>query len=87
MKRGHITVYLTLVFTLILSVFLSAFETARGSYIKNRAENAVQTAIHSSFAEYHQALFERYGLLFVDTSYMTEIPDYRKLEERLEFSA
>lgn len=85
MKRGHITVYLTLVFTLILSVFLSAFETARGSYIKNRAENAVQTAIHSSFAEYHQALFERYGLLFVDTSYMTEIPDYRKLEERLEF--
>ncbi|MBQ7767032.1 MAG: hypothetical protein IJ397_09335 [Lachnospiraceae bacterium] len=84
MKKGHITVYLTLVFTLILSVFLSAFEAVRGNYMKIRAENAVQTAIHSSFAEYHEVLFERYGLLFVDTSYMTAVPDYRKLEERLE---
>lgn len=85
MKKGHITVYLTLVFTLILSVFLSSFEAVRGNYIKIRAENAVQTAIHSTFAEYHEVLFERYGLLFVDTSYMTEIPDYRKVEERMEY--
>lgn len=84
MKKAHITVYLTLIFTLILSVFLSAFEAARGSHLKVRMENAVQTAIHSSFAEYHEVLFERYGLLFIDTSYMTEVPDYRKLEERLE---
>ena len=85
MKKGHMTVYLTLIFTLILSVFLSAFDAVRGSYLKVRAENAVQTAIHSSFAEYHEVLFERYGLLFIDTSYMTSVPDYRKLEERLEF--
>lgn len=84
MKKGHMTVYLTLVFTLIVSLILSAFETVRGSYLKVRCENAVQTAIHSSFAEYHQVLYERYGLLFIDTSYMTSVPDYRKLEERIE---
>ncbi|MBO5342234.1 MAG: hypothetical protein J6A73_06095 [Lachnospiraceae bacterium] len=84
MKRAQITVYLTLVFTLILSVFLSAFEAARGSHLKIRMENAVQTAIHSTFGEYHRELFERYGLLFIDTSYMSETPDYRKVEERLE---
>lgn len=84
MKKGHITVYLTLIFTLILSLFLSAFEAARGSYLKLRTENAVQTAIHSAFGEYHTELFERYGLLFIDTSYMTAVPDYRNLEERLE---
>ncbi len=84
MKKGHMTVYLTLVFTLMISLILSAFETVRGSYLKVRVENAVQTAIHSSFAEYHEVLFERYGLLFIDTSYMTSVPDYRKLEERIE---
>lgn len=84
MKKGHMTVYLTLVFTLILSLFLSAFEAARGSYLKLRTENAVQTAIHSAFGEYHAELFERYGLLFIDTSYMTSVPDYRNLEERID---
>lgn len=84
MKKGQITIYLTLIFTLILSVFLSAFEAARGSHLKIRMENAVQTAIHSTFGEYHRVLFERYGLLFVDTSYMSSIPDYHKMEGRME---
>ncbi len=84
MKKAQITVYLTLIFTLIVSVFLSAFEAARGSYLKIRVENAVQTAIHSTFGEYHRELFERYGLLFIDTSYMSATPDYHKVEGRLE---
>lgn len=84
MKNAQITVYLTLIFTLILSVFLSAFEAVRGSHLRIRMENAVQTAIHSAFGEYHRELFERYGLLFIDTSYMSATPDYRKVEERLE---
>lgn len=84
MKSGQITIYFTLVFTLILSLFLSAFEAARGSHLKVRMENAVQTAIHSAFGEYHRELFERYGLLFIDTSYMSSVPDYHKLEGRLE---
>ena len=83
MKKAEITIYLTLVFTLILSVFLSAFEAARGNHLKIRMENAVQTAIHSAFGEYHRELFERYGLLFVDTSYMTQVPDYHKVESRI----
>lgn len=83
MKKAQITIYLTLVFTLILSVFLSAFEAARGNHLKIRMENAVQTAIHSVFGEYHRELFERYGLLFVDTSYMTQVPDYHKVESRI----
>ncbi|MBE5886933.1 MAG: pilus assembly protein [Lachnospiraceae bacterium] len=83
MKKGQITIYLALVFTLILSVFLSAFEAARGSHLKIKMENAVQTAIHSTFGEYHKVLFERYGLLFVDTSYMSQTPDYHKMEERM----
>ena len=78
MKSGQITIYFTLVFTLILSLFLSAFEAARGSHLKVRMENAVQTAIHSAFGEYHRELFERYGLLFIDTSYMSSVPDYHK---------
>ncbi len=83
MKKAQITIYLTLVFTLILSVFLSAFEAARGNHLKIRMENAVQAAIHSVFGEYHRELFERYGLLFVDTSYMTQVPDYHKVESRI----
>ncbi len=83
MKKAQITVYLTLVFTLILSVFLSAFEAARENHLRIRMENAVQTAIHSAFGEYHRELFERYGLLFIDTSYMTQFPDYHKLEARI----
>lgn len=84
MKQAQITVYLALVFSLILSVFLSALEAARGSALKIRMENAVQTAIHSTFAEYHKELFERYGLFFIDTSYMTERPDFHKVEGRME---
>lgn len=83
MKKAQITVYLTLVFTLILSVFLSAFEAARWNHLKMRVENAVQTAIHSAFGEYHRVLFERYGVLFIDTSYMSQGPDYHKLEARI----
>lgn len=83
MKKAQITVYLTLIFTLILSVFLSAFEAARGNHLKIRVENAVQTAIHSAFGEYHRVLFERYGMLFIDTSYMSQTPDYHKLEARI----
>ncbi len=83
MKSAQITIYLTLIFTIILSVFLSAFEAARGGYLKIRMETAVQTAIHSTFGEYHKVMYERYGLLFVDTSYMTEEPEVGKLEERL----
>lgn len=83
MKKAQITVYLTLVFTLILSVFLSAFDAARENHFRIRMENAVQTAIHSAFGEYHRELFERYGLLFIDTSYMTQYPDYHKLEVRI----
>lgn len=84
MKKAQITIYLALVFSLVLSVFLSALETARGSALKIRMENAVQTAIHSTFAEYHKELFERYGLFFIDTSYMSMRPDFHKIESRLE---
>lgn len=84
MKKAQITIYLALVFSLVISVFLSAIEAARGSALKIRMENAVQTAIHSTFAEYHKEFFERYGLFFIDTSYMTEKPDFHKVESRLE---
>lgn len=85
MKKAQITVYLTLIFTLILSVLLSAFEAVRGTHLKLITENAVQTAIHSAFGEYHRELFDRYGLLFIDTSYMSQTPDYRNLEDRIHF--
>lgn len=83
MRKGQITIYFTLVFTLMLSIFLSAFDAARGAHLKVRSENAVLTAIHSTFGEYHKVLFERYGLLFLDTSYMTDTPDFHKVEDRM----
>ncbi|MBQ7972159.1 MAG: hypothetical protein IJ291_01715 [Lachnospiraceae bacterium] len=81
--EGQITIAMSLVFTLILSVFLSMVAAARSAALEVKLECAAQTAVYSLFSQYHKGLAQRYGLLFVDSSFGTDSPSYANLEDRL----
>lgn len=69
MKKGSVTVYMTWMLAVLLSLFVTVIEGARQRAISIQAETAVDLAVYSVFAEYNQALFDAYDLLFIDTSY------------------
>ena len=69
MKKGTITVYLALVLSVLLSFLTLLISAARDSVIRLKTECSMDAALYSVFAEYNRELFERYDLIFIDTSY------------------
>lgn len=73
MKKKGLDAYLTIFFTLLLMVFvalsLMLIEGVRSNAMRLELEIAFDTALDSTLAQYHKALFERYDLLAVDSSY------------------
>ncbi len=68
---AYLTVYLSLSITIILSLVLALLQSARIGAVKMKSELSVDIAMNSVLGEYNRALFDRYGLLFIDTSYGT----------------
>ncbi len=82
-KKGEISIYLSLVFTLIISLLLTVISAARGAAIQVLFECATESALLSVFGEYNRELLEKYDVFFIDLSYLSNSPDPKNLEERL----
>lgn len=80
---GYVTLMVSLTVTLFLSLILAFFQSAGVGAAKMRAECVTEIAIESVLAEYHRVLFDRYGLLMIDTSYGSAVADVSRTEERL----
>jgi len=76
-------VFLSLVLVVIISVLFSTISAARTNAIRFEIECVADMATQSSLAEYNRSLFERYGLLFVDTGYGTPHTGDTLLENHL----
>ncbi|WP_408069772.1 DUF5702 domain-containing protein [Butyrivibrio sp. JL13D10] len=81
---AYMTVYLSLVLTVILSLILALFQGARIGAVKMKSELAVDIAMNSVLGEYNRELFDKYGLLFIDTAYGTNTGSVIKTREHLE---
>lgn len=68
-KSGEITVFLSLLFLVICAFLGALLKSAKSSFVRNKIEATTDISIKSSFAEYNKMLFEKYHLLFVDTTY------------------
>ncbi len=67
--KGGITVFLALMLS-VISAFILLLYGAAGNYMsESEAGYAVDNAVRSCFAEYNRALFERFHILLIDSSY------------------
>ncbi len=67
--KAYLTVYLSLSLSIILTLIMTLLGGARIGAVKMKTELVTDIAMNSVLGEYNIALFEKYGLLFVDTSY------------------
>ena len=72
---------------IILSLILVLFQGARIGAVKMKTECVADISMNSVLAEYSRALYEQYGLLFVDTSYGCENPSIINTQEHLRYYA
>ena len=92
-KKGEITVFLALILSVTLGFICIVFESARSQSIKFQKEVAMDGALRSCFGEYHRELFEKYHLLYIDSSYrvnaagMENVTDHMAsyMQENLDF--
>ncbi len=82
-ERGYITVYLSLMTGILILLFTVILSGIRQQTIRFSAECVMDMGLNSIFAEYHRALFERYGLLFIDSSYGTSQASEKKTGQQL----
>ena len=69
MKKGEITVFLALLLSCICGFICIAIESARTQAMRLQIERLMDMGMHSCFGEFHQELFRRYDLLYIDMSY------------------
>jgi len=83
MMKGYLTVFLALTLSALTGFVLFLTYHAVQNDSKIRFECAVDIGMNAVLAEYHRELFERYGLLYVDVSYLGDCPAVENVEERL----
>lgn len=82
--RGSVTVFLALslsAFLLLLMTLLSLC-IRTGEYV--RFETASDVSLNSVLGEYNRALFDEFGLLYVDASYLRGEPSIERVEDRID---
>lgn len=82
--KGSITVFLSLSLSVLIMFVLLLTGYAIRNAGKVRFEGAMDLAMNSVLGEFHVKLHERYGLLYVDLSYLEKMPSVKNMEERLE---
>ena len=80
---GYVTVFFTASIAIIMSLILGLFVSIRENAIRVKTVSAIDTAMTSVFAEYNKELWKQYGLIFVDSSYMTQSYGMKLSEEHL----
>lgn len=68
-RKGEITVFLALILSALLGLVSVLIESARVQLIRMNIEGVMDASLHSCFGEYDKRLFERYDLIFIDSSY------------------
>lgn len=85
MMKGYLTVFLSLSLSVLAGfVLLLVGNTIRNAG-KIRLEGDVDIGMNSVLAEFSIPLHERYGLLYIDASYLGKAPAVSNMEERLSF--
>lgn len=83
--RGYLTVFLAMSLSILIGFILLLTGSAVRNAEKIRLECAVDTGMNAVLSEFHIVLLERYGLIYVDASYLGRQPSISNVEERLEF--
>lgn len=79
-NSGQISIYLCLIFAVMLSLIITVINTARTAALQIAFECAVENSLCSVFGEYNKELLERYNLMYIDLSYLSNSPDIKNLE-------
>lgn len=85
MMRGYLTVFLALSLSILTGFILFLTFCAIRNGEKVRFECAADIGMNAVLSEYHMELFDKYGLLYVDASYLGDNPSEENVEERLRF--
>ena len=80
---GYVTVFFTASIAIIMSLILGLFASIRENAVRVKTVSATDTAMTSIFAEYNKELWKQYGLIFVDSSYMTQSYGMKLVEDHL----
>lgn len=83
--KGYLTVFLAMSLSILTGFILLLTDSAIRNAEKVRFECAVDTGMNAVLSEFHIALLERYGLIYVDASYLGREPSIANVEERLKF--
>lgn len=70
-KKAGVTIFLTMLLAICASVLFALLEVARVKGLKTQAKIVSDLTIESMFAEYQKNIYEDYGILLLDESYMT----------------
>lgn len=84
-ENAYLTVCLAMCLTLILALCVTLVEGVRQNAGRLEVECITDIALQSIMAEYHQELFEQYGILAIDTSYGTASCGKERVEEHLRY--
>lgn len=70
-RSGQITIWLSLSFLVFLSLYIICLDSVQKQYQRQKAEQAVEAGMFSLFSEFEPHLLEDYGLLYIDTSFLS----------------
>lgn len=85
MMKGYLTVFLALSLSILTGFVLFLTFNAIKNGEKVRFECAADIGMNAVLSEYHTELFDKYGLLYIDASYLGDNPSEGNVEERLRF--
>ncbi len=81
--KGSVSIVLALTITMLLSFCMVLVESARENAMLLKAGMVFDTGIRCLMAGYHQKLWEEYDLLYIDSSYGENLPDYTLVKTHL----
>lgn len=85
MMKGYLTVFLSLSLSILIGFVFLLTKNAIDNAGKIRLERAADAGMNSVLGEFHRGLYHRYGLLYVDASYLDKEPSVANMENRLRF--
>lgn len=80
-KKGEISVFLALLLSILVGFLYVLIEDIRSDMYKNEASIAADAAIRSCFGEYNKAVFDRFHIYLIDSSYKTDKADIENIEK------
>ncbi len=82
-EYAYVTVFFTAAIAIIMSLVITMFYELRDSASRMKTVCSVDTGLTSAFGEYNRQLWEQYGLIFVDSSYLSDSSEMSLSEEHL----